>query len=336
MPLSGNLGFVPLDEVLRLLVRADQTGSVEVRGDSVSGRIFVAKEGITIATVMDDQDLRQQLINSSLIDDTFLQRLESDQTDFASLVDKESGLIDVLREITIESIYQMSQHGSFFEVRKDASSPYGAPEPFQLEGILDDVDRRGGEWAEVASVVSDPESIIKMNRDLGNRSEITISSDAWKLLSELEKDCSVSTMASRLGRTLFWTARLAAEMAANDLLVIANQPPDGQAERTEDELSVPTGEASAVEVDAHKEGVDPAKTWWVDSEASTPEEASALAEKSVDLYADIYDEIEEDAEAFLEKVFSELDSQEAPDAEDHGLGRRRVLGPMLDDQPDID
>jgi len=47
--LSGNLGFVPLDEVLRLLTRSDQRGSVDVRGEDIRGRIFICKKGISIA-----------------------------------------------------------------------------------------------------------------------------------------------------------------------------------------------------------------------------------------------------------------------------------------------
>ena len=335
MALSGDLRFVPLDEVLRLLARAGQKGSIEVSGADVSGRILVAKEGIVIATVVEDQDLRQHLINSHFVDDAYLERVESGQKDFGPLADKGSGLMDVLREITVESIYQMSEHGSTFEVRRDASSPYGAPEPFELEGILDDVRKRGAEWAAVAGIVSDLEGIIKVNPNLGDRHEVIISSDAWKLLSELGSGSSVSTMAARLGTTVFWTARLAAEMAASELLIIGDQAPDGEAGRPEDEIAVPTREASAGEVEAHEGRIESAKSWWV-AESGAPEEVAASDDRSVDTHADTYDEVEEDTEAFLEKVFSELDSQETPEAERHRIGRRRRFGSMLDDQPDND
>lgn len=313
MVLSGDLTFVALDEVLRLLARSGQEGSVEVRGDDVVGRIFVTKEGIAIATVMDDQDLRQHLINSNLVDDSYLQRVESGQTNLRPDAKRVSGFMDVLREITVESIYQMSQHGSTFEVRKDTSSPYGAPDPLELEGILDDVRKRGEEWEEVASVVSDLEGIIKMKRDLGDRQEVTISSDAWKVLSELGSGSSVSTIAARLGTTVFWTARLAAEMAASELLAIANQPSSADSGRTEEELTAPTRADPAVEVGTPDESAYLEKSWWVDSESKASEEVVTSDEKLVESHTDSHDEVEEDTEAFLEKVFSELDSQDATD-----------------------
>jgi hypothetical protein len=49
--LSGNLGFVSLDEVLRLLTRSKQRGSVDVRGEQIRGRVFITKDGIGLAQV---------------------------------------------------------------------------------------------------------------------------------------------------------------------------------------------------------------------------------------------------------------------------------------------
>ena len=46
------------------------------------------------------------------------------------------------------------------------------------------------------------------------------------------------------------------------------------------------------------------------------------------------DEVEEDTEAFLEKVFSELDSSNDEEEEGYGLLRRRRMGVMRDSSGD--
>ncbi len=71
MPLSGNLGFVSLDEVLRLLTRSDQQGSVDVRGQQVRGRIFITKGGIALATTSDEEGLHRLLVKSGLVEDDY-------------------------------------------------------------------------------------------------------------------------------------------------------------------------------------------------------------------------------------------------------------------------
>ena len=87
--LSGNLGFVPLDEVLRLLMRSDQRGSVEVRGEDIRGRVFVGKKGIALATTAEDRDLHKHLVNSGYVDDEFLRKVVSGESSFLDLPDRD-------------------------------------------------------------------------------------------------------------------------------------------------------------------------------------------------------------------------------------------------------
>ena len=77
MALSGNLGFVPLDEVLRLLTRSDQHGAIDVWGQDVRGRIFISRKGIGLATISDDKDLHRHLVNSGYVDDAYLGSIAS-------------------------------------------------------------------------------------------------------------------------------------------------------------------------------------------------------------------------------------------------------------------
>jgi hypothetical protein len=399
--LSGNLDFVPLDEVLRLLTRAEREGSVNVRGDQANGRIFISRHGIGLATTSDDATLRSHLINSGYVDEAYLDGVETGETTLAPLgEDLDGGITALLREMTIESIYQLSHNGTSFEVTEDTSSPYSSPSPFDLESVLEDARRRSDEWEEVSRIVSDLNSNIKMNRDIGDRESVEISREAWKVLSEIGSGASVNTMAGRLGTTEFWTAKVAAAMTEKDLLIVSadtapvaeaevavvaepaaetdpdeswwQEPEDETAVATDDETSTeveaevveveepeeegnrffgqfapkrdktpqpeevaetegPVAEADASEADASDSGEGE-----VAAEAEPVEEPAAavgaemLEDAPLPVADGSLDNVEEDTEAFLEKVFSELESNGQPDDDEgHGLLRRRRMGSVL-------
>jgi hypothetical protein len=252
---------------------------------------------------------------------------------------------------------------------------------------LDDCRRRADEWATVHEVIADMDSTIRMNRDPGDREEIKINREAWRLLCELGSGASVSLMAERLGTTDFWIAKVAAEMADQKLLVLTE--------------AISETEAPITEVTADVEEVrDANESWWVEPQAEEPvadssvasvhEEAEAAPSEPVkdsrfghfvratlqepvapveesfadavtesfapaapesfaptapeaEAAGDVYDEtpvfepvdeaedVEEDTEAFLEKVFSQLEVNGQADVEEegHGLLRRRRMGSVL-------
>jgi len=377
--LSGNLGFVPLSEVLRLLTRSDQRGSVEVRGEDVRGRIFITKKGISLATTAEDRDLHTHLVNSAYVDDSFLRNVVSGEATFADLGEREAAIVNLLREITIESLYSLTDKGATFEVAEDATTPYASSRPFELESILDETRRRAGEWATVHKVIADLDATIRMNRDIGDRQEVKVNREAWRLLAELGSGASVKTMAERLGTTEFWIAKVAAEMTEEQLLVLSE---DFAPEPARDE-AYPRPTAVTVEAEEDK---DPDESWWVEPEHDQPDEAVAetavadsdaateqgeptkdsrfghfvraaqvespppavesaeLAEEPVHGYEDDeyqdapandpaagLEDVEEDTEAFLEKVFSQLEVNGQPEVEEegHGLLRRRRMGSVL-------
>jgi hypothetical protein len=392
--LSGNLGFVPLDEVLRLLMRSDQRGSVEVRGEDVRGRIFVGKKGIALATTAEDRDLHKHLVNSGYVDDAFLRKVVTGESTFSDLHDRESVLIDLLREITVESLYHLGTKGSSFEVTEGAVTPYASPRPFELEAALDDSRRRADEWAAVLETISDLDTTIRMSREAGDQDEINLNREAWRLLCEIGSGASVAAIAERLGTTNFWIAKVAADMAERQLIEFN----DGWSEQTAPE---------PVQASAYSEPTAPADSWWVEPQVEPQDEYGALTEDEpapdaepvmdtadvdtvVEQAADQTDApeaddskesrfghfawpsrpadasatedvagtvdeqtetvaedtafdseseqgVEEDTEAFLEKVFSQLDSngngngngKVDVEEEGHGLLRRRRMGSVL-------
>lgn len=372
-------------------MRSDQRGSVEVRGEDVRGRVYVGKKGISLATTAEDRDLHKHLVNSGYVDDAFLRKVAVGEASFSDVPDRETAIIDLLREITVESLYHLSDKGATFEVAEGAVTPYGSPRPFELEATLDDVRRRTMEWESVHEVISDLDATIRMNRDAGDQEEIKINREAWRLLCELGSGASVSVIAERLGTTEFWIAKVAAELAERELLLLDADSADDGAGRTEPIPSVPAFST---------EEVGPDQSWWVEPEYEAPEAApesqpfpapaadaavtptegpsseeegresrfghfvrSARPESAFaagdETAAPVVEgeavegeavetghqgplqespalepepeSVEEDTEAFLEKVFSQLDSNGQADVEEegHGLLRRRRMGSVL-------
>ncbi|MGB8360356.1 MAG: hypothetical protein WCE80_03055, partial [Acidimicrobiia bacterium] len=64
-----------IDEVLRLLTRSKQQGSLDVTGNALRGRVFIGKSGIDLATIWTEDELHRHLINSGLADESDLRRV---------------------------------------------------------------------------------------------------------------------------------------------------------------------------------------------------------------------------------------------------------------------
>lgn len=333
MSLSGNLGFVALDEVLRLLSRSNQQGAVDVRGDGLHGRIYVGKKGIDLATTYGDDELRRHMIHSGLVDQERLGAVESGDSSLAASDEDVAGIVDLIREMTVEGIYQLSERGTHFEVYEHSTTPYASPHPFELEEILAAARRRAEDWKAVRRTIPDLDAMVDFKRELGDREEIKLGTDSWKVITEIRAGSSVAEIADRLGTTDFWAARVVADLVTKDLLTLA----DGEGyEETDEEAAEDYAspydtperhpEEEAAE-DVYEEGEEdtveerdevPAhnQSWWQDPEAKEAAKAAG-------------GEVEEDTEAFLEKVFSELDETDEEN-EGHGLLRRRRLGALRD------
>lgn len=353
MSLSGNLGFVPIDEVLRLLTRSHQQGSVEVTGRALRGRVFVGKGGIDLATTYEDSDLHRYIVNSRYADERTLHRVTSGETTLAAAAENNTALIELLREMTVESLFQIADRGEDFQVHERVTTPYASPKSFELESLLRDADERQRQWNAVSDVIPDLGDPIRFRRDLGEREEVTVKGDDWKVLSVIGPGSSVTQIAEELGTTEFWTARVAARLVENELIVLqstnappepieASQPYEGIVEEpptpTEDyephdpsPIHDPTQRAvfETAPAEDESEGARQDRSWWQepevegpfdDDESRTPEVvADGLSEMPPVGARDSQDDdedVEGDTEAFLEKVFSELGSADpSEDAE---------------------
>ena len=274
MSLSGSLGFVPVDEVLRLLTRAGQQGSVDVSGVGFYGRIYVGGSGIDLATTHDDDVLHTQFINSRLVDEDALRRVAMGETTLAATAGDSDEVQELIREITIEALYQISQHGSDFNVRAEAVTDYASPKSFDLESLLHDVRTRTKDWEKVSEVIDDLERPLILNRDIGEREEVKMQVNDWKVLSEIGSGASVAAIAERLGTTRFWTARVAARLVGNELVQVTDDhvetPQVDVYETPVDDAFAPFGR---VEEPAHEEEAPTLAAW----DTPTVYEAEATA-----------------------------------------------------------
>ncbi|MCZ6629732.1 MAG: DUF4388 domain-containing protein [Actinobacteria bacterium] len=282
--LSGNLGFVSLDEVLRLLTRSNRKGSVDVTGQAVRGRIFVTRGGVALATTSDDEELHLHLIKSGLVDEDVLLNVASGETTLAAIVEKNGGaMVDLLRETTVESVYQLGLNGDSFDVEEGEETRYASPKPFDVESIIDDAKQRLADWAEVSNTVSDLDDVMNISRDLGGRDEVSINRDAWRVISVAGSGSSVVSIAGELGTSHFWVARIAADLIDDELLVVAGVSSDEEVPTpAEDPISPREPEAVTKVVE---EDVDPDESWWEDPEdeafetdAEVPSEEMPVAE----------------------------------------------------------
>lgn len=361
MSLSGNLGFVPIDEVLRLLTRSKQQGAVDVTGSGLRGRVFIGKGGIDLATTSGDSELHRHLVNSGYAEERTLNRIKSGETTLAAIGESNQSLIALLREMTVESLYQIAQKGGDFEVHEGLTTPYASPKSFDLEAVLQDAEERRREWAKVSELVPDLTIPLVFRRDLGEREEVTIKGDAWKVLSEIGNGSSVREIADRLGTTEFWTARTAAHLVAVDLISmggagVVDEPagfedtPAAARDHVEYEEPHPDPvepahepEPAIYEPAVHSDrDVDPNESWWEEPEDETvpvgddPEQTPEVVSEGLSEIPSVADsdeddsDVEGDTEAFLEKVFSELESTDSDTEEGHGLLRRRRMGSLRD------
>lgn len=358
MTLSGNLDFVPLDEVLRLLTRAGNDSALEITSANVSGRVFVTGKGIGLATTLSDGSLREHLISSGYISASDLAAIEAGQGPISAHQD-DGELVALIREMTVESLHKMETKGADFEVVKDAVSPYAAAVPFDLETIIRDSRERAVQWEEVRRTVSDLGAPLTMNRDLENDS-VELDREAWRLISEIGSGASVAELANRLGTTDFAIARVASAMAERGLLNV-DGPAPGQAAAYEQPVADFDFDAVAEAAVSSAPAPDPQESWWEEPEIETSAAPTADEHIAEEPHAEDNDfeggtepepmpesqepaqpvssdepapsgpapDGEEDADAFLEKVFSELGPGEEEETEGHGLMRRRRMGSIL-------
>jgi hypothetical protein len=372
MTLSGNLGFVPLDEVLRLLTRAGNDGMVQITNTSASGRIFVAGKGISLATTMADFGLKEHLASSGYISQHDLDAVDEGTRGLGEFFTDGSEGLALLREMTVESIYQLDADDADFQVIKDQTSQFASPVAFDLEGILSDSLDRREQWRKVGKTVTDLDATVRINREL-DRDSVELKKDSWRLIAALGNGASVRDLAKSLGTTEFSVAKVAADLIGSGLVSLdevesiekveqtSYQPAaplhsenlepvsyqefghknSNESDHADAEATVDTPVVEAAEMPAEVAEAVHEKSWWDEPEAVVAEtvdsdetvvEETALDEvdtQPISVEESAVVTTDDDTEAFLEKVFSDLGDEAESTDDGHGLMRRRRMGSIL-------
>ena len=225
----------------------------------------------------------------------------------------------------------------------------------------------------MSEVVTDLSAAVHFVRELGDRDQVEIDREEWKVLSEVGSGASVAAVADALGTTEFWAARIAARLIDQDLVAFAGEEVASESEAAAESSAWDFGagseDDSATDAEAG-EAVDPSESWWQEPEAEDAEAEDTMPEVPAEAVEEVADdaieseampvvaaadqadtaeepaatddsesdsdeapEVEEDTEAFLEKVFSELETEETAE-EGYGLLRRRRMGAIRDGSND--
>jgi hypothetical protein len=243
-------------------------------------------------------------------------------------------------------------------------SPFTVPEVFDLESVLADSKERASRWEKVRKSIPNLEAKMHLNRDL-EAETVEVDKETWRILSELGAGASVSDLAVSLGTTEFDVGRVASKMVDRDLIFISasvasvesgySAPETSYVDDadTDDEVAAEAvAVATTEDVEVHQ------RSWWEEPEATDEFEDTSDegADVDVDVHAgadseddadesskveeyvtgfdgaddDSESDDDEDTEAFLEKVFSELEpAAEEADTGGHGLTKRRRIGSIL-------
>jgi len=336
MTLNGSLDIFPLEEVLRLLARSRKTGCLRVECPDATGRVYLASGALSLVTTAGDEDLRRLVVNSGLVDEAELRRVE---TGSATLVEALTPgippvlLTDLIREQIVEGLYQLRRSGAgTFDFALDVQPRYPTGQTFDAEVAVGEADRRAAEWTEIETVLTDLTVPLRMVRRLPDENDVTVTAPTWRVLANLDGGASVIELADSLGMSRFRTAREVAGLLRSRLVEPVPEPVRSEpvvaapawTERTS-WLTAPVA-ADVEEGPAGEEGSS---------------EPPAAAETVPSAWMEPGPAVAEDADRFLESVFSEFETEDEPSDETEStfsmglLRRRRMSGSPRDDVPEL-
>lgn len=228
MSLTGHLDVFPLEEVLRLLARSYKTGCLRVDSPDLHGRVYLNNGSLSLATVGTDDDLRRQLLSSSLVSEDALRSAEVGGRALTDSVVPGSGshqLSEFFREEVVESLYRIRKPGrGQFVFNVDMNPRYRSEQSFDVELCVAEADRRSAEWADIESVIPTLDLELRVVSEAPNGEPVTLAPNTWRLIAGFGATSTVRTLAERLGIPRFRAAKDLSTMVRGGL-VEAAQPP---------------------------------------------------------------------------------------------------------------
>ena len=224
MTLSGNIESFPLSEVLRLAARSMQSGLLSVESGGAQGRVYFDEGLLSYATSRDQDDLGGDLGRLGVIDPHKWYPVERGEQPISfALVDGRTEadvrrfLADRIADVLVRLL--RSRHGRF-DFTEQSDPIYITGQRFDVEDVLRGVETRVSEWAEIEAVIPVEDATVHIASDLGDRDEVTIASDTWRILAALGSASTVDGVADVTGLSDFVVARAMAGLVQQGLLEV--------------------------------------------------------------------------------------------------------------------
>lgn len=233
MALTGNIESFPVAEVLRLTARSRQSGVLRVEAGGVQGRIYFSGGQITYATSRDDDSLSDDLAAAGLIDPHLWYPVERGEAPIQSALAEGANPV-ALRNFLADRIADVlvrimrSRHGRF-DFTDGAAGRYEVGEGFAVEEMLLGVERRVAEWAQIEAIVPSVNATVSLAPHLGERAEVTVTADTWRILAALKGKSTVWSVADKCGLSEFAAAKAMADLVRKGLVVVTGVDKAGQA-----------------------------------------------------------------------------------------------------------
>lgn len=227
MALTGNIESFPIAEVLRLAARSRQSGVLRVESGGVQGRIYFSGGQLTYATSRDDDSLSDDLAAAGLIDAHLWYPVERGEAPIqsalaedASPVAMRSFLADRIADVLVRIM--RSRHGRF-DFTDGAAGRYEVGEGFAVEETLLGVEHRVAEWAQIEAIIPSVNANISLAPHLGERAEVSIDADTWRILAAIDGSSTVWSIADTCHLSEFAAAKTMADLVRKGLVVVTSE-----------------------------------------------------------------------------------------------------------------
>jgi len=227
MALTGNIESFPIAEVLRLAARSRQSGVLRVESGGVQGRIYFSGGQLTYATSRDEDSLSDDLAAAGLIDAHLWYPVERGEAPIqsalaegASPVALRSFLADRIADVLVRIM--RSRHGRF-DFTDGAAGRYEVGEGFAVEETLLGVEHRVAEWAQIEAIIPSVNANISLAPHLGERAEVSIDADTWRILAAINGSSTVWSIADTCHLSEFVAAKTMADLVRKGLVVVTSE-----------------------------------------------------------------------------------------------------------------
>lgn len=232
MGFQGSLDTVGLTDIFQLFGFGRKSGALHLHNGAEHGVIHFDEGDVFYATMNPGEVIGNLLVRAELVTPDQWKQVLDDATDgraqgevLATVEGIDTVAVEVfLRERVEDAVFRLAQwEGGEFELTEDVH-PFGPVFRFQTEPLLATAERRMDDWRRITAVVPSVAMGVQIVRDLpGERGEVTLTRDQWRLIATVTPGCDVADVAAGLGDTEFRTCDTLAELVEGGLVELVPQ-----------------------------------------------------------------------------------------------------------------